>query len=119
MNEKLQYASMLEIPVSTCNISSVKPKRKRFIRKKKVNDEQVKQQLLEKINGQEMVEEQPASVEEQPIEEQIQLEQTSVQTEQMEVTANVYAKTQKKRNPLFWIKKNLRKKTKVIWKLTR
>ena len=29
MNEKLQYATMLEIPVSTCSVSSVKPKKKR------------------------------------------------------------------------------------------
>ena len=50
MNEKLQYASMLEIPVSTCNVS-VKPAKKRlFSKKKKVNHEQVKEQLVKKVN---------------------------------------------------------------------
>ena len=51
MNEKLQYATMLDIPVNTCSIS-VKPTKKRN-KKKKVNAEQVKEQLLSKINSQE------------------------------------------------------------------
>lgn len=51
MNEKLQYASMLEIPVSTCNVT-FKPKKKRlFKQKNKSNPEEVKNELLEKVNS--------------------------------------------------------------------
>ncbi|MBQ9735013.1 MAG: hypothetical protein IJV95_04040 [Clostridia bacterium] len=50
MNEKLQYATMLEIPVSTCSITERNNTKKRRSRKKKVNHEQVKQQLMDKIN---------------------------------------------------------------------
>ena len=87
MNEKLQYASMLEIPVNTCNISSIKPKRKLFVRRKKVSDEQVKQQLLEKINGQEMNEEQPLA---QSVVGENETPQVPIEIEQMERTARVY-----------------------------
>lgn len=48
MNEKLQYASMLEIPVQSCNIS-YKPLKKS--KKKKVVQEDVKEKLLTKINN--------------------------------------------------------------------
>ena len=57
MNEKLQYASMLEIPVSTCSVSAVKGKKKGFFRRKKVNAEQVKEQLLKKVNTEQEQEE--------------------------------------------------------------
>ncbi len=50
MNEKLQYAEMLEIPVSTCNITYRPPKKKRFNVKKKVDCEEVKELLLKKVN---------------------------------------------------------------------
>lgn len=96
MNEKLQYASMLEIPVSTCNVNTVKPKRKRFIRRKKVNDEQIKQQLLNKINQEEVVEEQ-ALVQTEPVESDVQLEQEKVEIEQTELTANVYSAKPKRK----------------------
>lgn len=49
MNEKLQYASMLEIPVNTCNIS-YKPIRKK--RTKSVSDDSIKKQVIEKVNSQ-------------------------------------------------------------------
>lgn len=53
MNEKLQYASMLEIPVSTCNVT-FKPKRKKLFKgKRKENPEEVKAELLEKVNSME------------------------------------------------------------------
>ncbi len=96
MNEKLQYASMLEIPVSTCNISSVKPKRKRFIRRKKVNDEQIKQQLLNKINQEDSVE-QPVLTQTEQTEEVLQVEQVNEQIEQVESTATVYSAKPKRR----------------------
>ena len=50
MNEKLQYAEMLEIPQSTCNITYKRAKKKRFSRRKKT-DEEVKNELLEKVNS--------------------------------------------------------------------
>lgn len=55
MNEKLQYATMLEIPVSTCSITERSSGKKRRTHKKKVNHEQVKKQLMDKINGEEKV----------------------------------------------------------------
>ncbi len=51
MNEKLQYAEMLEIPVNTCTITYKPPKKKRG-RKKAVDAEKVKEQLLQKVNEQ-------------------------------------------------------------------
>ncbi len=51
MNEKNQYAEMLEIPTNTCNLTYVKPKKSLFRRRKKVDHEQVKESLLEKVNS--------------------------------------------------------------------
>ncbi len=48
MNEKLQYASMIEVPVSTCNIT-YKPLKKR--KKKKPITEDVKQEVIKKVNS--------------------------------------------------------------------
>lgn len=56
MNEKLQYATMLEIPVSTCSVSSAPVKKKGAGRKKKVNPEEVKEKLLKKINSEQVSE---------------------------------------------------------------
>ena len=53
MNEKLQYATMLEIHVSTCNVTFKPTKKKRFKRAKKVDHEIVKKQLVEKVNAEE------------------------------------------------------------------
>lgn len=50
MNEKLQYATMLEIPVSTCSITEKHSDKKRRFYKKKVDPERVKQQLMDKVN---------------------------------------------------------------------
>lgn len=51
MNEKLQYASMLEIPVNTCNITYA-PAKKRKARTKKVKEsDDVKKQLIDKVNA--------------------------------------------------------------------
>ena len=81
MNEKLQYASMLGINENTCNIvyKPVKTKRKKT---KKVSDEQIKKELVEKVN---LISEKEALIEEstaleQPIvEEKVEeIEQSSV-----------------------------------------
>ncbi len=96
MNEKLQYATMLEIPVNTCNVSSVKPKRKMFVRKKKVNDEQIKEQLLQKINAQELTEEKGEGQTEQE-QDQNQVIKEQTESEQVESTATVYQSKQKKK----------------------
>ena len=48
MNDKLQYAEMLEIPISSCNIT-VKPSKRKKQKKNKELDK-VKQQLIEKVN---------------------------------------------------------------------
>ncbi len=53
MNEKLQYAEMLEIPVSTCNITYKPKKKRKFLKEKQEkpkNVENVKQELVDKIN---------------------------------------------------------------------
>ena len=59
MNEKLQYAEMLEIPVNTCNIT-YKPPKKRKAREKRVDVDKVKAELVDKINAEQ------GSVEYQP-----------------------------------------------------
>ena len=51
MNEKLQYASMLEIPVNTCSVT-VAPQKKKHRKKKKVNLDGVKSELVNKVNTQ-------------------------------------------------------------------
>lgn len=56
MNEKLQYAEMLEIPVNTCNITYKPPKKRKFKIGKKVNAEEVKAELIDKINSSEQPE---------------------------------------------------------------
>ena len=70
MNEKLQYASMLEIPVNSCNVTYAKLKRKKS--KRKPDAEQVKRQLLEKVNSSV---ERLETEQEQPCAEQVQVEQ--------------------------------------------
>ena len=72
MNEKLQYASMLEIPVQSCNIS-YKPIKK--TKKKKPVQEDVKEKLLTKINNA------PDLVETTPDLEQALIEQSDIQTQ--------------------------------------
>lgn len=51
MNEKLQYATMLEIPVNTCNVMEKTGKRKKSMKKRIKNAEEVKEQLVNKINS--------------------------------------------------------------------
>ena len=48
MNEKLQYASMLEIPVNTCSVT-VRSGKARKKRSKSPDTEQVKSKLINKV----------------------------------------------------------------------
>ena len=50
MNEKLEYQSMLEMPISSSTVNVSTTKKKRVKKKVKVNPEKVKEQLLDKIN---------------------------------------------------------------------
>ena len=49
MNDKLQYATMLEIPVNTCSVTFEQQKKKKRS-KKKVDADAVKQELVSKVN---------------------------------------------------------------------
>lgn len=93
MNEKLQYASMLGINENTCNIvyKPVKTKRKKT---KKTSDEQIKKELVEKVN---LISEKEASLEEKSLVEQPIAEETAVETEQAEQTSVIYQAPKKKK----------------------
>ena len=83
MNEKLQYATMLEIPVSTCSVTFKPIKKKLFTKKKKVDHEEVKKELLDKINAQQDFALQDSQVQiqseiQQPILEQVEQEQVDL-----------------------------------------
>ncbi len=64
MNEKLQYASMLEMPVTSCNVTYKPIKKKKIKKKKDLSPEQVKQELLDKVNSSAEVPETPYALEE-------------------------------------------------------
>lgn len=51
MNEKLQYATMLEIPVNTCSVTFTPTKKRKSKKKKSVSHEAVKEELMNKINA--------------------------------------------------------------------
>lgn len=70
MDDRLQYASMLGIPVNTCSVT-VKQGKSKAKKRKKVDSEQVKQQLVDKVNmlsetSSEQAEEKELSSETQP-----------------------------------------------------
>ncbi len=50
MNDKLQYATMLEIPVNTASVTFKPQKKRRKV--KKINPDQVKKEVVEKVNAQ-------------------------------------------------------------------
>ena len=110
MNEKLQYASMLEMPVSTCSVSAL-PKKRRFRKKKRVNDELVKQELLKKVNAeQDLTSEMVQDSAETLIPQENQLELASLEQEvaqnpiQIEQnTSNVYQSSRKHKKSPFKI----------------
>lgn len=51
MNEKLQYATMLEIPVNTANISLKPSKKRRKVKKQSEQVDAVKEELMQKVNS--------------------------------------------------------------------
>lgn len=81
MNEKLQYASMLEIPVNTCNITLSPIKKRKFKRKKKEDAEVVKNKLIEKVNTEIMPEQSVGYVESQEQEIQNEYEDSALEQE--------------------------------------
>lgn len=73
MNEKMQYATMLEIPECTCNVSSRHIKKKKIKKSKKENKlkgEQIKQEVLDMVNA-----------EQQATDEQAEQNQTLLEAE--------------------------------------
>lgn len=51
MNEKLQYATMLDIPVNSCSITRAPQKKRKSKTKKSRSDEEIKKELLDKVNA--------------------------------------------------------------------
>lgn len=83
MNEKLQYASMLEMPSVSSTITK-KPIKKRKLKKaKSLTPEAVKQELLDKVNStaEQPIEKdttQPLDSIQEPMQEEIEQEQSSI-----------------------------------------
>ncbi len=63
MNEQTLYSEMLEIPVNTCNITYTESKKRR--KRKTENLDNVKEMVLEKVNGE--VPEEKETVNEEPL----------------------------------------------------
>ena len=83
MNEKLQYAEMLEIPISTCNIMHKPIKKKKKKAPKIANQEAIKQELIDKVNSSSDLDEHPI------IEEQITSEIKSLKKQKRSIKLNV------------------------------
>ena len=79
MNEKKQYASMLELPDCTCNVSSrpiKKKKTKKSKKENKLNGEQIKQEVLDMVNA-----EQEISEIKEEVGEEVAFQEIATQTE--------------------------------------
>lgn len=101
MNEKMQYASMLELPVCTCNVSSATIKRKRNKKEKKKskhNGEQIKQEVLDMVNSEQDLTEQSQEIENQVLPEQL-LEQNTIEqgSVEQESSSSVHPYKQKRK----------------------
>ena len=88
MNEQLQYAEMIEVPVSTCNIT-YKPKR-RFFKRNKRDAESVKDKLIDKVNSLE----EPEQEDNIPTETQAEIQPEQGEGEKIE-TATISKKRSK------------------------
>ncbi len=89
MNEKLQYATMLEMPFSTANVT-VMPTKKKKRKTKTVNPEAVKEQLIEKVNSEELEQNTVQDIkEERSLVDDLQTEEYEMQTQSEINTASV------------------------------
>ena len=96
MNQKLQYASMLELPVSTCNISSKQIKKKKLKKNKKenqVNGEQIKQEVLDMVNAEQETSENKEEILEQELSNELVQNQSD---EVQESSSSIYPYKPKK-----------------------
>ena len=87
MNEKLQYATMLDIPVNTCSVTNQIIKKKRNAKKRKVDHDQVKEQLLSKINSgylEENIAQKSSNTDEFSCD--VQVDQTTLNSDQIDET---------------------------------
>jgi len=103
MNEKLQYAEMLEIPVNTCNIT-YKPPKKRKTQRKTVDGDKVKAELMDKINS-EQVELKTEDLEspEEITEERLSEPQVESENQSITVSIKQVEKSTGKKAPKFGI----------------
>lgn len=109
MNEKLQYATMLEIPVNTCNITYKPSKKRRRPKRKADNPEAVKEELLLKVNSEseraeELSEKVPANLPAELSNETAMREQVAGVPETLPEDADAYVSAsvhKKARKPLF------------------
>lgn len=114
MNEKLQYATMLEIPVNTANITYKPTKKRRIFKRKGKSPEAVKEELLSKVNAESEIQEQtmPQEIVAETSEERVEVSEEvmpqaaeSAAEEPAEQPADeVYVSTsvrKKKRKPFF------------------
>ena len=82
MNEKLQYAEMLEIPVNTCNVVYKPSKKKKPSKRKEQLADKLKEEIIQKVNqeSQDEILDQPitdSQVEEKEIEYPEEVEETT------------------------------------------
>ena len=103
MNEKLQYATMLEIPVNTANITFKPSKKRRKTKRKADNPEAVKEELLLKVNAESETENELAETD--AVLPQVSDEELSaVNEETIEENAEEYVSAsvhKKRKKPLF------------------
>ena len=85
MNEKMQYASMLEMPVNTCSVTVKEVKRKGLRKKRDVDS--VKEQLINKVNAEQ----------EQLAEENGEVEEVLLEQNEIVKSSAVVSKVEKKK----------------------
>lgn len=106
MNEKLQYATMLEIPVNTANITYKPAKRRRVFGKKGKSPDAVKEELLIKVNAESEMKERALSEETaaERAEERAEVMPQATEETAEQAAENIYASAnvrKKKRKPFF------------------
>ena len=96
MNEKLQYATMLEIPVNTTNITYKPSKKRRKVKMKAVSPDAVKEELMQKVNAESELTA-PLTAQEE-ISPELSAENTAEDVAEEYASASVH---KKKKKPLF------------------